>query len=115
MRIVSKNIKLLREFTGLTAEKFGAKFKLTKGNIESYEQDRGAPDALAADRICKYFNLTVDQLFNQKLTPEDLEVTGMVESVTEVKLRSALKEIKHLKARLEDKEAIIELMRKGRK
>lgn len=96
MKQVALNIKLLREHTGLSTAKFAALFKLTKPNIESYEQDRGTPSAIAANRICTYFNITIDQLFHQKLTREDLQVTGRIQSIAEVKLEAALEKIKLL-------------------
>lgn len=109
MKAIQHNIKTLREHTGLTAVKFAAVFNTTKSNIESYEQGRASPGAELSNRICIYFNITIEQLFNQKITSEDLKITGRIQSIAEVKLEAANEKNKLLEQTIRDLREIIRL------
>ena len=113
MNVIGSNMKLLREHTELSQEKFAKRFKSTRANINVYES--GKAKSLPADlveNITNYFNITNKQLLQQKLTKEDLKnATGKIESVLEVKYESALREIEYLKQALEDKVEIIRLLK----
>ncbi len=114
MNPVQNNIKVLREHLKLSQEAFGKKFKCTRAQISSYEggMAQKLPAALV-EKLCTFFSITNEQLTKQKLTAEDLKVTGRIESVTEIKLESALRENQLLRNLLSDKEKIIRLLEKG--
>jgi transcriptional regulator with XRE-family HTH domain len=103
--VLSSNIKVLMKHSELTAKGFADKFKVTQGAVESYAGGRNKPKLELIEKICNYYGISQQQLLKQRLTPEDLKVTGQVESVTEVKLKAALREIKLLKQ-------VIELLQK---
>lgn len=112
MNLIANNMKLLRKHTGLNQEKFAAKFKTTRANINFYEG--GKAKSLPADlveRLTNYFKITNAQLLKQKLTAEDLKPTGRIESVIEVRLESALRENELLKGIIADKDEIISLLK----
>ena len=111
MRTINHNVKVLRKHSGLSALKFAKKFGVNQGNIESYEQDRGTPSAEMCNKLCNFFSITMDQLTSQKLTPEDLIVTGRTESVIETRLNAALKEIELLGKTMAAKDEIIALQK----
>ena len=89
-------------------EKLGA----SRGAIESYAEGRNKPKVDIANRAANYFNLTTDQVLNQKLTAEDLQVTGRTGTIAEVKLQAANREIELLKQTVEDLRFTIELLKK---
>ena len=84
----------------------------TISNIETYEQGRGSPGAELSNRICIYFGITIEQLFNQKLTPEDLAVTGRIRSIAEVEVESVMRENELLRASVTDLRAQIKLLKR---
>lgn len=110
--IISSNFKLLMSHLGLNQQGFADKFKASRGIIETYAQGKVKPKAEIIQRICNYFSITQDQLLKQRLTAEDLQVTGRIKSVTEVQLEEAYKRIELLENTIKDKEKIIELMGK---
>lgn len=111
--LISNNIKVLMKFSGFSAQDFADKFEVKRGTIESYVQGRATPKPELVQRICNYYGITQDQLLKQKLTSEDLKVTGRVNSVTEVRLAEALKQIALLEEMNKDKAELIELLRRN--
>lgn len=110
--VLSSNIKVLMKHSELTAKGFADKFKVSQGAIESYAGGRNKPKLELIEKICNYYGITQAQLLKQKLTTEDLKVTGAIESVTEVRLKAALREVELLKQAIKDKDRIIELLDK---
>lgn len=110
--VLSSNIKVLMKHSELTAKGFADKFKVSQGAIESYAGGRNKPKLDLIEKICNYYGLTQAQLLKQKLTEQDLMVSGSVESVSDVKLNAALREVELLKQAVKDKDRIIELLQK---
>lgn len=108
--LISANLKLLMKRMGFTNEQFADKFQVKRGVIESYTAGRAMPKAELTQRICNYFGITQDQLLKQKLTIEDLQVTGRIKSVTEVQLEEAHKRIELLGNTVKDLRKMIALL-----
>ncbi len=109
---IAHNVSMLRDFLNLKNEPFAVKFGVKRGAIESYTQGRVKPKVEFTQALCNYFGILPEQLMNQKLTEEDLKVTGSARTITEVKLEEALKQIELLKSALADKEEIITLLKR---
>ena len=111
MQTIHHNIKVLLEHTGLTQADFGKLISETRQNIEAWVSGRGTPKAMTCYRISQFFGLQLNQLFEQKLTADDLKITGRVKSLAEVELEAARDKIAMLEQRLGDKEEIINLLK----
>lgn len=66
-----QNIVWLRNKVNLSQEKFGKLFDLTRGQIESYEKRNTEISIRDAEKICKYFRISLDQFFNSKIDDSD--------------------------------------------
>ena len=62
----SLNIKYLRNLKKLSQEKLAEELGLNRGNISSYESGT-EPEMKVIFTIAKYFNISVDKLFNKNL------------------------------------------------
>lgn len=63
-----QNMRWLRNRNNLSQEAFGNLFGLTRGQMDSYERGKAWPSIEDANKICKYFDITLDMFFNQELT-----------------------------------------------
>lgn len=71
------NIKHLRKQDRESQEVWGKKFDLTRGMVDSYERQIAKPNTEAAQKICKYYKITLDELFNK-------DIDGRVENPNEL-------------------------------
>lgn len=113
--VLSSNIKVLMKHSELTAKGFADKFKVSQGAIESYAGGRNKPKLELIEKLCNYYGITQAQLLKQKLTEEDLKVTGAIESVTEVRLNAANKIIELQDNTIKDLRKTIELLEKTKR
>jgi transcriptional regulator with XRE-family HTH domain len=104
--VFAKNFKVIKEHLGKNAEELGKLFGVKRTSVENYLRGYEAKPPVI-QKICNYLSITQDQLLSQKLTPEDFNMTGRVQSITEVKLESALRENKLLRDTIKDLRRII--------
>ncbi|MFH4965439.1 LexA family transcriptional regulator [Gaetbulibacter sp. M235] len=68
MKIISKNIRHLRQLKGLTQETLADDLKVTRSRISSYEEGRSAPTIELLIKLSDYFKIPVDILIKNDLT-----------------------------------------------
>lgn len=68
MKIISKNIRHLRQLKGLTQETLADDLKVTRSRISSYEEGRSAPTIELLIKLSDYFKLPIDILLRNDLT-----------------------------------------------
>lgn len=64
---IGLNIKYLCEISILSQDEFGAKFGLKKSVIGTYVRGVSQPKIEVLQKICKEYNITMDDLINQDL------------------------------------------------
>lgn len=64
----SENLRYLRTQKKLSQDKLAEQVGATRGMIDSYERTSARPKAEIANKICKYFNVTIDDIYNKDLT-----------------------------------------------
>ena len=72
MTQIGSNIKKLRTVKGLSQQAFADLFKLTRGNISSYEEFRAEPKISVILNMAKYFGIPVSSLLEKKLTVNEI-------------------------------------------
>lgn len=73
MHHFKRNIVWLRQSTHLSQEKFGELFSISRAQMDSYEKKSSIPTIPIVNKICKYFNITLDQIFNEELDENSLK------------------------------------------
>lgn len=68
MKIISKNIRHLRNLKGLTQESLAEELKVPRSRISSYEEGRSAPTIEMLIALSNYFKLPVDILVRNDLS-----------------------------------------------
>jgi transcriptional regulator with XRE-family HTH domain len=108
--IIAHNFKLFRSFSKLTAQGIADALGASRGAIESYLGGKSQPGAKLVQKAANYFNLSADQIMSQKLTEQDLQVTGRTKTLPEVELEAAKREIALQANTIEDLRKIITLL-----
>lgn len=66
--MTSKNIKFLRQYSGLSQTEFGKRFNLTRGMVDSYERTKKSgepvaePSQATIKEIADHYNLSLDTI-----------------------------------------------------
>ena len=68
MGLLGKNIKYLRENSGITQEELGNYLKLNRGKIASYENGAANPNVENIISIARYFNVNIDVLLTKDIS-----------------------------------------------
>jgi len=68
---LSKNIKLLRKHKGLTQADLASKLGLKRSLVGAYEEGRAEPKLSLLQDMCRYFNVTVDDILTKDLSESD--------------------------------------------
>ncbi len=66
----AENLKYLRLLKGNTLVELGEEFDLGKSQISLYENGKSYPPIPVARKICKHFHVTLDEMFEKDLRPE---------------------------------------------
>lgn len=66
----SENLRYLRLRNGTTLVELGELFDLGKSQISLYENGKSYPPIPVARKICKHFNISMDDMFETDLRPE---------------------------------------------
>lgn len=61
-KLISTNIKVLRQNNNMTQEEFSEKIGISLQGLSNIERNRYQPTAETIDKICKAFNITPAQL-----------------------------------------------------
>lgn len=85
MFYISQNIKYLVNLSGLTKDRFGAQFGVTKNLIGQYIAKKSKPKLETLDLIAKHHNITIDDLVNTDLTNQKAKPTLSPDSNNENK------------------------------
>ncbi|WP_159799435.1 helix-turn-helix domain-containing protein [Flavobacterium sp. MK4S-17] len=82
---IGLNIKYLCENNFLSQDEFGAKFGLKKSVVGTYVRGISYPKVEVMQKICKEYNLTLDEFINQDLYLKNKGYTsaGTVQSINE--------------------------------
>ena len=69
---IASNIKYLRSRKGLTQADLAAELEKTSAAISDYEKGKSIPPLDVAYRICRFFNVTIDELVQRDLRKDDI-------------------------------------------
>lgn len=72
MTKIGANIKKIRTTKGLSQQAFAELFRLTRGNISSYEENRAEPRIETVIQIANYFCIPLDQFITQNLSINEI-------------------------------------------
>ena len=61
---MKNNIEKLRKKMGITQEELANKLNVTRQTINAIENSKYSPSLELAFKISKYFNLTIEEIFN---------------------------------------------------
>jgi transcriptional regulator with XRE-family HTH domain len=114
MSILSENIVMLRNHTGLTGKKFAEKFNIGLNALQSYEQARVKnPAPLFLEALSEHFGVNIKQLFKERLTASQLTPGGKPSdySIVHVKLEAAEQRIKDLEYTIKLQKQLLEKRR----
>jgi transcriptional regulator with XRE-family HTH domain len=67
----AENLRYLRQLKGLNLVELGEAFDLGKSQISLYENAKSYPPMPLARKISKFFGLTLDQLFESDVRPQE--------------------------------------------
>lgn len=89
-KLITSNIKLLRQKHGLTQEQFAEKLGITTNGVSNIERNRYQPTAKMIDKICKTFNITpIELLTINSSANEDLiiNINSLIANCTKKQLK----------------------------
>lgn len=72
MSQIGKNIKKIRNVRGLSQQAFADLFKLTRGNISSYEEFRAEPKIEVMVKIANFFGIPLGDFIEKDLSVNEL-------------------------------------------
>jgi transcriptional regulator with XRE-family HTH domain len=64
---ISENLKYLRKKKGLTQQQFADIMEIKRSLVGAYEEDRADPKYDLLKKIAEYFDLSIDDLINEKI------------------------------------------------
>lgn len=64
--IIGKNIRALRESTGMTQEQLAEKLNISYQAVSKWETSQSVPDTMMLPSISEIFGVTIDELFKEK-------------------------------------------------
>ena len=65
---ISDNLKYLRKKKGLTQQQFADVMEIKRSLVGAYEEDRAEPKYDLLKKIAEYFELSIDDFINDKIT-----------------------------------------------
>jgi len=102
MSDLSENIKNFRTFRGLNQEELATLLGKTKSVISNWERGANAPDPDSIEALCRYLDVTPNQIFGWESNPEYEEWQKKISKNTsrinmlKAKINSMNKEIEQL-------------------
>lgn len=72
MSKIGANLRKIRLTKGLSQAKFAEIFSLTRASVGAYEEGRAEPRVETVIEIAKYFSITLDALFTENITVNQL-------------------------------------------
>ncbi|WP_130735485.1 helix-turn-helix domain-containing protein [Flavobacterium sp. J27] len=73
---ISENISYLVNKVRSSQDEFGAMFDLKKSSVSSYVSKKALPKIDTIQRICEYFNITIDEFINTDLSDKKNALAG---------------------------------------
>lgn len=74
MYYVNENIKYLRAKRGLSQNQLALQLRLTRNQINSYENGNSQPSIEALQKIADYFEVSIDTMVKSKITMSILKM-----------------------------------------
>ena len=71
---LGKNIAALRKEKGLTQAQLGELLGVSNQAVSKWEQEINLPDVMLLPRIAKVFEVSIDRLFEENETEEEVEI-----------------------------------------
>lgn len=72
LKILARNILLVRKTWGLTQSQFGRYFDLTRAQVSSYEQELAQPKIEFIFQLGRTLGKGIESLFEENLSPNDV-------------------------------------------
>lgn len=86
MSFAGKNFRYLRRLREWTQEEFANKIEIKRSLIGAYEEERAEPKLEAMERVCKIFNITLDDLILKDLSAP--KASSYLEQRRNIKMQS---------------------------
>jgi transcriptional regulator with XRE-family HTH domain len=103
---ISENIDYLIRKSRFSQKEFGDLFQLKAGVVSQYVKNISYPKIETIQKICSYFEITIDDFINRSL--EEIKINQLKEPGSEYKINSKESEIVNLlKNTIKDKDKII--------
>ena len=67
MRNISNNLRYLRKSKGLTQQQFADNMEIKRSLVGAYEEDRAEPRYDLLKKFAEFYELTMDELINEKI------------------------------------------------
>lgn len=68
MRNISNNLRYLRKSKGLTQQQFADNMEIKRSLVGAYEEDRAEPRYDLLKKFAEFYELSMDELINEKIT-----------------------------------------------
>lgn len=102
---IAENIQHLVNRMNCSQNEFGAMFGLNNGAVNSYVVKKALPKIETIQKICTYFEISIDDFINKSLS--DMSYKNTVREPSEETYNKANELIDLLKQSLQDKDKII--------
>lgn len=107
---ISENILFLISKIKCSQDEFGKMFSLNRGNISQYINEKTQPKIETIQKICAYFEISIDDFINKRLSEVQQNVVSEPKSVYKKEEESEI--ILLLRESINDKNKIIESLEK---
>jgi transcriptional regulator with XRE-family HTH domain len=74
----AENLRYKRQVKGMNLVELGEVFELGKSQISLYENGKSYPPMSVARKICKYFGVSLDEMFESDMRPQEPPKKGKI-------------------------------------
>lgn len=96
LEIFAERLKKLREEQGLSTRALGEIVGTSNATISRYETGKRDPDLMLVHNIAQYFNVTIEYLCGEDVTPNEENLIQMYSKLSEESKKDAIKYITYL-------------------
>lgn len=96
LEIFAERLKKLREDQGLSTRALGEIVGTSNATISRYETGKRDPDLILVHNIAQYFNVTIEYLCGEDVTPNEENLIQMYSKLSEESKKDAIKYITYL-------------------
>ena len=103
---IPENLQYLVDKMKCSRDEFGTIFNLNRGNISQYINEKSQPKIETIQRICAYFEITIDDFINRSLEEKQKNYVEEPKEIYQIE-KNDNSVVLHLQKVIEDKDKII--------